>query len=174
MNLDLRRIPCSPNDDYRAGDDGRIYSRTRYKGFGRKEYVDWYPLIGHRDPRKGYLRITLSHENCRVTKSVHRLVCAAFHGEPSSTSMQVRHLDGNPANNVPANLQWGTQAENWTDRRAHGNGCEGEKHHSAKLSNAERSHVRWAIAKGLCSARHAARVLGMSPSSISGVLHSKT
>jgi len=42
----LRPIPISPNADYMAGSDGQIYSRTRYKGFGRKEYVDWYPLSG--------------------------------------------------------------------------------------------------------------------------------
>lgn len=172
MTVELRPIPCSPNDDYMAGSDGRIYSRTRYKGFGRKEYVDWYPLAGHRT-KKGYLSVTLSHENRRVTKTVHRLVCMAFHGEPASPSLQVRHLDGDPSNNAPENLRWGTQAENWQDRKAHGNGNEGEKHHSAKLTNEERAHLRWAVERGLCSQRHAARVLGMSQSSVSAVVRSR-
>ena len=34
--LVLKPIPVSPNDDYMAGSDGQIYSRTKYKGFGRK------------------------------------------------------------------------------------------------------------------------------------------
>lgn len=86
-----------------AGSDGQIYSRTKYKGFGRKVYVDWYPLRGHNNG-KGYRTITLCHENKKVTKTAHRLVCMAFHGMPPTKAHQVRHLDGEPENNVPANL----------------------------------------------------------------------
>ncbi len=170
--LVLKRIPISPNDDYRAGSDGNIYSRTRYAGFGRKERVDWYPLRGH-TTGKGYQSVSLCHENVKITKHVHRLVCMAFHGMPTHPSLQVRHLDGNPANNRPSNLRWGTQEENWADREAHGRGMRGEKHHAAKLSDAEREHLRWAIARGLCSRRHAARCLGMSASSISSAVLSR-
>lgn len=166
--MTLRKIPTAPNNDYRAGSDGRIYSRTRYKGFGRKEYVDWYPLRGHLSA-KGYQTISLCHENVRVTASIHRMVCMSFHGKPTMRRHQVRHLNGNPMDNRPDNLRWGTQAENWLDRKAHGRGCEGEKHPMAKLKNLEREHIRWAVAKGLCSRHHAARVLGMSQSAISSV-----
>jgi hypothetical protein len=169
----LRAIPVSPNDDYMAGEDGQIYSRTRYAGVGRKERVNWYPLRGH-VTTKGYRTVSLCHENTKVTKSVHRLVCMAFHGMPVSDTEQVRHLDGNPANNAPANLAWGGQYENWQDRKAHGRGCEGEKHHAAKLTDAERGHLRWAVAKGLCSINHAARVLGMSQSSIQAIVRAAT
>lgn len=169
----LRSIPVAPNNDYMAGDDGQIYSRTRYKGFGRKDYVDWYPLSGSLN-KKNYRMISLSHENKKVTKHVHRLVCMAFHGMPTTATMQVRHLDGNPENNRPENLCWGTQEENWTDRKAHGRGCEGEKHHASKLTNVEREHIRWAINKGLCSQRNAARVLGMSQASISSIVRSQS
>jgi HNH endonuclease len=171
--VELRAIPVAPNDDYMAGSDGQIYSRTRYAGFGRKEYVDWYPLKGHQTSRKGYRSVSLCHENVKITKSIHRLVCIAFHGVPPSPTTQARHLDGNPSNNDPLNLCWGTQVENWADRKAHGNGIEGEKHHAAKLTDAEREHLRWAISKGLCSQRHAARALGMSQASISAIVNSK-
>lgn len=164
----LRPIPISPNSDYMAGNDGRVYSRTLYKGFGRKVYVGWYPLVGHRNA-KGYLSVSLCHENKKVTKHVHRLVCMAFHGMPPFPTAQVRHLDGNPANCVPDNVMWGTQIENWTDRKAHGHGIEGEKHHAAKLTDAERQHLRWALKVGLCSQRHAARMLGMSQAAISAI-----
>lgn len=102
--LVLKAIPVSPNDDYMAGSDGKIYSRTRYAGFGRKEYVDWYALTGHAG-KNSYMHISLCHENKKVTKSVHRLICLAFHGLPASPLMQVRHLDGNPTNNSPNNLK---------------------------------------------------------------------
>jgi hypothetical protein len=169
----LRPIPVSPSPDYMAGEDGRIYSRTKYKGFGRKELTDWYPLVGHRST-KGYLNVSLSHENRKVTRSVHRLVCMAFHGMPASQTMQVRHLDGSPENNRPSNLAWGSQYENWEDRRAHGRVALGEAHHAAKLTDAEREHLRWALEKGLCSAKHAARMLGMSQSAISEIAAKET
>ena len=165
---ELRSIPVSPCDDYMAGSDGQIYSRTKYAGFGRKERVDWYPLKGH-VTRKGYLTVSLCHRNKKVTKSVHRLVCMAFHGIPKPKSLQVRHLDGSKDNNQPNNLKWGTQAENWQDRRAHGNGIEGEKHHAAKLTDFERQSIRWLVSKGIASQRQVARSLRMSQAAIYSV-----
>lgn len=169
--VELRLIPDSPNDDYMAGTDGNVYSRTRYKGFGRKEYVDWYPLKGHVDKRKGYRRISLCHDNVKVTKTVHSLICAAFHGPAPSRVHQVRHLDGVPANCKPGNLEWGTQIENWKDREAHGRGIKGEKHHESKFTNQERAHIKWAVQKRLCSMRDAARILGVSFTAIRGICH---
>ena len=168
----LKPIPISPNSDYMAGDDGQIYSRTKYAGFGRKGHVDWYPLKGHKTG-KGYRSVSLCHENRKVTRHVHRLVCMAFHGTPSKPTLQVRHLDGNPDNNLPSNLAWGTQEENWMDRKEHGRGCSGEKHHASKLSDEERLSVRLAVSMGLCSQRRAARLLGMSQGSIWKIVHSK-
>ena len=170
--IQLKSIPVSPNNDYMAGSDGQIYSRTRYKGFGRKEYVDWYPLKGH-DSGKGYQTISLSHENKKVTKSVHKLICLAFHGMPPCETNQVRHLDGNRKNNVPGNLKWGTQEENWMDRMVHGRGNRGEMHPMSKLSDFERSALRWAFQMKLCSQRHAAKMLGMSQASMSDIANSK-
>jgi len=170
--LRLKPIPVSPNDDYRAGSDGRIYSRTKYKGFGRKVYVDWYALKGHRIG-KGYFAVSLCHKNKKITKSVHRLVCMAFHGMPPKTTTQTRHLDGNPANNQPENLAWGTQVENWQDRKAHGHGINGEKHPMSKFTDAERRHLQWAIRKGLCSQRQAGRVLGVSQACVCEIVAGK-
>ncbi|KKL13421.1 hypothetical protein LCGC14_2525920 [marine sediment metagenome] len=153
-----------------AGSDGQVYSRTKYKGFGRKEYVDWYPLKGHATG-KGYMGITMSHENNRVSKTVHRLICMAFHRVPPFPSSQTRHLDGNGQNNLPSNLQWGTQEENWMDRKAHGRGIEGEKHPMAKLTDFQMKALKWAIETKLVSQHRAARILGMSQAGISAVVH---
>jgi len=166
----LKSIPISPNEDYMAGSDGQIYSRTKYKGFGRKKYVDWYPLKGHSNG-KGYQTITMSHENHKVSKNVHKLICMAFHGMPPLLSSQVRHLDSNQINNLPYNLKWGTQEENWMDRKMVGRGNEGEKHPNAKLTDFEMKALKWAIEKDLVSQHHAARILGMSQAGISAVVH---
>lgn len=50
----------------------------------------------------------------------HRLVALAFHGEPPEGCPLVRHLDGNPDNNKPENLAWGTYSENEADKKTHG------------------------------------------------------
>lgn len=168
----LKQIPESPNDDYMAGEDGRIYSRTRYAGFGRKDRVDWYPLKGH-TTGKGYLSISMCHQNRKVTKHVHRLVCSAFHGPPPSKSSVTRHMNGDPSDNTPDNLAWGNQTENWKDRRVHGTASVGEKHWNSTMTDAQRRHLQWAIKAGLCSQRHAARVLGISQSTVSAIVHGK-
>lgn len=50
------------------------------------------------------------------THLVHRLVCRAFHGPPPSNEhTDVRHLDGDKANNCASNLAWGTRSENMRD-----------------------------------------------------------
>ena len=54
-----------------------------------------------------------------VTRRVHALVAEAFHG-PRPEGMQVRHLDGNPLNNISDNLRYGTVSENQRDRVRHG------------------------------------------------------
>ena len=169
--VELRPIPVSPNSDYMAGSDGNIYSRTQYKGFGKKVLVNWYPLRG-RVTSKGYLTVSLCHENKKVTKSVHRLICMAFHGMPDPLTLQTRHKDGVRANNKPTNLIWGTQIENWADREAHGHGMKGEKHPMSKLTDVEREHLRWAFKMKLCIQRHAARCLGMSPAAMYALLRS--
>lgn len=46
------------------------------------------------------------------TYKVARLVCEAFNGPRPEGKNVCMHLDENSRNNVPANLQWGTQKEN--------------------------------------------------------------
>lgn len=67
----------------------------------------------------GYQRVTLKQGDARVREFVHRLVLSVFVREPSDQE-QACHRDGNPSNNALPNLRWGTQSENWDDRRRHG------------------------------------------------------
>jgi len=169
----LKQIPVAPNDDYMAGSDGQIYSRFRYKGQGKTLYRDWFPLKSWPDKNGWYRHVTISHNNIRITKSVHTLVCMAFHGMKPFLAAQVRHLNGDDQNSKPDNLAWGTRVENWADRRTNRQRNEGEQNSNSKLTDFERSALRWAINKGLCSQRQAARVTGMSQTSMKQIAHSK-
>lgn len=53
-----------------------------------------------------------------ITQSVHRAMALTFLKCPAGKV--VRHLDGNPYNNLLSNLKVGTQKENIADRRLHG------------------------------------------------------
>lgn len=79
--------------------------------------------------RDGYLVVRLSKNGRAHTKTIHRLVCTAFHG--ASDLPEVRHLDGNPGNNKASNLAWGTSLENGSDRIRHGTAGRGRRRPAA-------------------------------------------
>lgn len=72
----------------------------------------------------GHLRVQLHREGAGKRGDrllVHRLILETFIGPPPTPDAQACHRDGNPRNNALPNLRWGTQAENWVDRKRHGN-----------------------------------------------------
>ena len=94
---------------YKADELGNIWSvEYNWRGYGERiltPYID----------KNGYYKVRLSIDGKRIKKTVHRLVCMAFYGEPECNKNIVRHLNGNKKDNTPANLCWGTQQENEAD-----------------------------------------------------------
>ncbi len=91
------------------------------------------PCIG----ANGYWTITYRTNGAKRRCLVHRLVALAFVPGwfPEAT---VDHLDGNRLNNHPENLEWVTRSENSKRQNRDGRGVpKGEKHPSAKISDAE-------------------------------------
>ena len=93
---ELTPIPEFPG--YRITRDGRIWSLKS----GR-----W--LLGR--SQDGYARMKLRRAGRDVMKMAHVLVAETFIG-PKPDGLQVRHLNGNPADNRVENLAWGTSSEN--------------------------------------------------------------
>lgn len=58
----------------------------------------------------GYQQVTLSRNNIRVSRLIHRLVAIVFVN--GDISLSVNHIDGNKQNNCFKNLEWITKAEN--------------------------------------------------------------
>lgn len=117
-----------------AGTDGHIYRVDKGE-----------PTILQEDQTsdKGYLAVTLSKPGHRHTHFVHRLIAKTFYGTPpvGLYQYQTRHVDGNNQNNHPSNLDWGTQEDNWADRKYHGGGM-GEDHYASKLTHSQAMDIR--------------------------------
>jgi HNH endonuclease len=82
------------------------------------------------------------------TRTVHGLICSAFHGKRPFPKAHARHRDGNKRNNVPDNLLWGTAKENYQDSVALGTRGFGDKGGNHKLSKDEVDKVKERLARG--------------------------
>lgn len=94
--------------------------------------------------KDNYRRVGLFRGGLRSRQRVHRLVALVFCGKPSE-GQEVRHLDGDPANNRVENLRWGSQSENRQDSVAHGTSVHflpGQGHPSSKLSANQVREIR--------------------------------
>ena len=116
----LKPIPSAPG--YFAGSDGEIYGPRG-------------PLRHH---GKRYARVWMYNH----MRSIHRLVCEAFHGEPPSPKHHAAHGDGDMGNNRPENIRWATPAENCADRRRHGTDPIGERNPRARLTAEQVREIR--------------------------------
>jgi protein gp37 len=111
---------------------------------------------------QGHCRVTLYRDGVQERELVHRLVLTAF-VRPALEGEQGCHRDGNARNNHICNLRWGTQSDNWEDRRRHGNGRS-----YSKLSPEEVETVRVRLASGHPASR-LAKELGVSDTQIRNI-----
>lgn len=120
-------------DFYAASSCGRVRSLDRIttvQSPTRGEWTAFYPGRVLRTPlSNGYLRATLDLGRSKRKWSVHQLVCMAFHGEKPEWAHGVRHLNGDPLDNRPQNLAWGTSTENNRDTVRHGRNVNKQKTH---------------------------------------------
>lgn len=130
----------------------------------------------------GYLQVTL-HAPGRVViwKTVHDLVCTAFHGPRPGPEYEVGHLDADRSNSEAANLTWQTPSENrlqsYQDGRAvTGNaGRLGEANAAAKLTAEDVRAIRAEFIAGRNgNAQALARRFNVTTTAIRAVATGKT
>ena len=97
-------------NSYEVSEDGRVRSLDRFTDqriCGGKAVRAFYKgrLLKPAKGDSNFLVVNLSENGKRKTKAVHRLVAEAFLPNPENLP-DVRHKDGNTANNNASNLEW--------------------------------------------------------------------
>lgn len=122
-DLETWKPVCGREGLYEVSDHGNVKSLPRKTTSGR--------IMKLVPDKHDYRYVTLTKDGKQVRRPVHQLVMEAF-AEPCPPGMEVRHLDGNPANNrwapgneaetraAGGNLFYGTHARNMLDKREHG------------------------------------------------------
>lgn len=117
---------------YEVSDHGEVRSLDRVvtRHDGARQF---HPGITLRQNWSGgYRAVNLCRDSRRRTSRVHQLVLLAFVGPRPEDLQQIRHLNGDHADNRLVNLKYGTTSENQYDRVQHG------RHH-----NANKTHCKW-------------------------------
>lgn len=126
-----RPIAWAPN--YEVSSVGRVRSWLRRGGFSKPPVEPRIMSTRVNAKAGGYVIVDLQIDGAKATAYVHRLVLEAFKGS-SFAGAEARHMDGNPTNNVPDNLEWGTSSENKADMVRHGTHTRGSRNGQARLS----------------------------------------
>lgn len=106
-------------------------------------------ILGQFSGRRGHKYTSITIESVRRNFSVHRLVCAAFHGLPPVDKPNACHINNQPADNRPENLRWDTQLANMRDKVKHGTHRAGDRCPVAKLTEEQVITFRRAAAQGV-------------------------
>lgn len=87
-------------DRYEVSSDGQVYSIKSKK------------MLKPRRHNEGYLKVGLCRNGQMEDFYIHRLMCEAFFGPPSSGRDTVNHLDQRKDHNVLENLEWTSNEKN--------------------------------------------------------------
>lgn len=142
-SVEYRDIPGFPG--YRVGDDGSVWT-CRKTGYGRGRMGEWKRLKATPD-KAGRPTVGVSRDRRQHRKVVSWIVAEVFIG-PRPQGLLVCHDDGNPANNRPSNLKYGTHKDNEDDKERHGRRLRGDRHPVAKLNADKVRDVRVKLAAG--------------------------
>jgi hypothetical protein len=96
----------------------------------------------------GYYVQSLRRGGVSYQRHLHQWIALTFYGEPED-GLQVRHLDGDKANNRVANLRYGTAQENALDKVEHGTLIHGEIHPRSKLTERDVAVIHDALGRGV-------------------------
>ena len=104
----------SYDDLYEVSDEGQVRNK-------KTDYIKKPSLT-----KDGYLTVFM--KRYKTCKTIHRLVAERFLPGPTSSDVEVDHIDRNPANNSASNLRWISHMENCQNKGIPKNNTTGHKH----------------------------------------------
>jgi hypothetical protein len=152
--------------DYEVSDAGGV-RRATSKGWARAGAI-----LKPQKHQGGYAVVKLRRDGFYYHQLIHRLVCEAFHGAPSSSEMQACHGDGDRKNNHATNLRWATRVENEADKELHGTRIRGLSHPNARFSATDIERMRDQRRCG-ASTKDIIQLFGVSPQHLSQICSGK-
>lgn len=138
---------------YEVSDFGRVRSRG-----GRIAGKVLTPRLAK---DRSYCTVSLYKNGVASTHYIHRLVAAAFLGEPQTPEHQVNHKDFDPTNNHVSNLEWTTPKEN-TSHASPRMGRTGASHWKTKLTPDQIAEIKRLFSAGGLSKAALGRQFGIS------------
>jgi len=157
--------PVSEYEDrYEVSNYGNV--RGWYSRWGKRSNPIY--LKNHNDS-KGYPQVQLYNGESRKIERVHRIVAKEF-VDGFKCGLEVNHIDGNPENNNPNNLEWVTRSQNIIHadnnglRNVRGEGNCHSKVTSKDVDAIRLAHNEWGWKQSLLS-----EVFGISNSQVSRI-----
>jgi len=90
--------------------------------------------------QRGY--VVVGFNSTKETKSISRLVCRTFNGDPPTARHHAGHRDDNPTNNHADNLIWQTAQENIAQKIERDRQAKGKDHGKAILTESDILAIR--------------------------------
>jgi HNH endonuclease len=156
-------IRPSPFPGYYVTWEGRILSFWRGQWGERKPQID-------RNIR--YVRTCVMMHGKRKYVPIHRLVCETWNGTPPFPGAEARHLNDDPMDNRPTNLQWGSRKENARDAVLNGKYLRGSLCPASRLTVEEVKEIRRTYRPGFGNAL--AKKFGVTPRAIKRIILKET
>ncbi len=114
---------------YEVSSLGEVRNARTLKPLKQRLNVNGYPIVDlHTGKRYGLSKVVRQR-----TRTVHSVVCEAFHG-PRPPGMETAHEDGVPTNARANNLSWKTSKQNKADMKRHGTVNAGSRNGTNKLT----------------------------------------
>ena len=148
----LYKVPDLPGEEWRQIEDSVYYvsnmervKRSRYERADKNGLINYYPeklvstyILIHPTGRKNvYVNLVINGKQKTLLFS--RIVAKAFVKNPDpANKIQVNHIDENPTNNRPDNLEWMTAKENINYGTCRERSSESRKKLFAQMTPAER------------------------------------
>lgn len=133
---------------------------------GRVKRVTTGRLLKGRQHPQGYLGVTLSKNNIKSTKTIHRLVAETFIPK-TENNPQANHIDEDKTNNKVSNLEWMTAKENIN------HGTRNERAAKTKSIPIIATNLTTGESQEFNSTKECARHLRLDPGNITKVLKGK-